>query len=160
MNLDTLAAVGCFWIALVFFALHTYSSPRQRSWITLPTYLRWGFLVTGALFLWRGANFLSLRPGELGHANREAILVQLALAYTVSSLCVWVLGSRLREHCWDRIRWLQDLLRKDPDLAPVAVKVGEVATIARAAGIRALPPEAPPEALLPPKVRTPAGDLI
>ena len=145
MSLDLIASIGCFWLALIVFMLHVVSSPRRRSWMTIPEYVRRGFLVTGAMFLWRAANFASLKPSQLGHANAEGLMALFALIYTITALAVWVVRARLGNQGWARLEWLRELMRQHPEIVPAPMTLTEVAETHRALGaVVATPPEPTP----------------
>jgi xanthine/uracil permease len=77
LNLDVAAGVLTGWIALALFSLHVISSPRHRTWMTIPEYVRRGFLLTGAMFTWRSVNFFSVAGAAgvfLGHINAEGMM--------------------------------------------------------------------------------------
>lgn len=146
IDLDLPAAVVCLELATVLFALHVLSSPRRASWMTLPDYVRHGLVVTGAMFLWRGVNFLSIAGSSvpLGHINAEGMMAQLALAYTVTALAVWLYQKRYPVRVWDRLRWVEREEARNPDLAPLLMPTAQVADVARLAGAEvATPPGAP-----------------
>jgi len=144
-GLDLIAALGCGWLALILFALHVVSSPSRRSWMTIPEYVRHGFAVTGCVFLVRAANFATLQPEALGHANAEGLMVLLALVYTVTALAVWVVRARLKNQGWSRLDWLRGLMADHPEVVGGPMTMTEVADTCRAMGATvAEPPEPDP----------------
>ena len=129
MNLDHLAAIGCGWVALILFGLHTLSSPRLASWMTIPGYVRGGFWITGAMFMWRAVNFATLPPDHLGHVNREGLMALVTLIYTVTALAVWVARMRLPDHGWARLEWIRALMQRRPGIVPAPMTLAEVAAM-------------------------------
>lgn len=127
MNLDLIASIGCFWLALILFGLHTLSGLSRPSWMNMPGYVRRGYLVTGAMFLWRAVNLATLPADHLGHPNVEGLMVLFSLGYMVTAQTVWVARRRLPDHGWDRIEWIRALMQRNPEIVPAPMTLIEVA---------------------------------
>lgn len=146
MSLDAVAAVLCGLVCLGCFTLHVVSSPARGHWLTLPEYVRFGFLVTGAMFLWRAVNFASLvrAPQPLGHINAEGMMALIAMAYTITALAFYVVRRSLTPQARSRVDWVEAVERDNPELAPVMMAPRELTEAARARGIPAVGPQAGP----------------
>lgn len=140
MTLDAFTGMLCIWMALCFAAAFTFLSRKATKWITAPEYVRIGLVVVSLMFLWRGANLLSLSGSSLpvaGHANAEAAMATISMAYLVTSVSVWIAASVMPNHAWERLAWVKKMLRKTPDRAPILVDPVEAA---HAAGFQATGP--------------------
>jgi len=139
MSLDTLAGIMCGWLALCVFTLHIVSSPLRHNWMNIPGYVRFGFLVTGVLFTWRSANLFTLgldpTSTRAGHVNEEGMFALLALTYLASALAYWVFNKYLPGRGWERLAWLQTLMKHNHQMVPVPLTAHEVSDVARAAGM-------------------------
>jgi hypothetical protein len=147
VNLDLIASVLCGWLALCAFGLHVVSSPKRHNWMTLPEYVRRGFLVTGAMFTWRSVNFITNGSQDLGHINTEGMMALIAVTYTVTAVAFWVAQRTLPAKVWDRLRWVEHVEREDPGKVPVMMDEAEVVDAARILGFKAAAPGEPPDAL-------------
>lgn len=159
LNLDAIAGVLTGWAALCLFTLHVVSSPRQRNWMTIPEYVRGGFLVSGVMFTWRSANFFTVAKASLvvpGHVNAEGIMALAAITYTMTALAWWRLRSVSAPRAWDRAAWGAGEARGDPQLVPVMMRADEVIDLHRAMGTPTFAPGEGPDAMLREARRRPA----
>lgn len=150
MSLDAIAGFLCGWLALCAFTLHIVSSPRRRAWMTIPEYVRRGFLVVGVTFTWRSVNFFSVadaEPATLGHINAEGMIALIGLTYLVSAMAWWVFRDVLPNRWWERIEWMRKQAHAMPDAAPVILAQHEVANVARASGVATIGAGEGPEAV-------------
>lgn len=150
LNLDMVAAACCGWLALCLFTLHVVSSPKRHSWMTIPGYVRRGFLVTGVMLTWWSANLFSVAGTAIGsgHFNAQGLMALGAATYTVSALAWWVLRGYLPKRGWDRLHWFQREAQAHPGVAPVALSAEDVTAVSRAAGIVSLGPRESGEAFV------------
>lgn len=137
MNLDTYAGLLCGVLAISLFSLFIVSSPKRRLWLTIPAYVRGGFLMTGFLMMWRSVNFLSLAnsTAPLGHINAEGMMPLLALTYTMTAFSLHWWRRSLPAPGWDRVEHVQDQMRHGADAVPVMMTGREVRDVARASGL-------------------------
>jgi hypothetical protein len=149
LNLDIAAGVLTGWIALALFSLHVISSPRHRTWMTIPEYVRRGFLVTGAMFTWRSVNLFSVAGSDviLGHINAEGMMALISVTYTVSALAWWIFTGLLPARTWERLQWAQRHARDHAETVPLMMTQAEVANVARASGTPTVGPNEGPEAV-------------
>jgi hypothetical protein len=126
IDLDWLGGPLCGWMAVCLFAIHVVSSPKRHSWMTLPEYVRFGFLATGAMFLWKAANFA---------VRAQDMMMLLAIAYLVSALTVWIVAKSLPRLGWDRLRWVERVEREQPSKVPVMMEMDAVIDAHAAAGV-------------------------
>ncbi len=147
MNLDHVGSLLCGFCALCVFRLHVITAPKREQWMTVPPYVRLGFLLMGGMFTWRAASFWTNPSIELGHLNVEGVMASIALSYTMGALTVWIDMRTLGDLSWSRLAWLEKLLRRNPSLTPVALSPIEVVDAHRARGVHAVGPLGPPEDL-------------
>ena len=129
LNLDLLAAGLCGMIAVCVFSLHVVSSPKRKAWITLPEYVRRGFLVVGLMFTWRSVNFLSIAPDPMiqpGHINAEGMMATFALAYMVGACAVCYWRASFHDRQADRITWAARAAQRDARLIPLVMDRDDV----------------------------------
>lgn len=147
MNLDSLAALLCGWMAVCVFGLHIVSSPKRKHWMTLPEYVRRGLVVTGTMFVWRSVNLATLAPSPPewgpGHINVEGVMAALAMTYMVTSLVVWAWRRHLPGKGWDRAAWVEHELAGSEAKVAVVMTQRELEDHARGEGftVNAKPPE-------------------
>jgi hypothetical protein len=150
LNLDVAAGVLTGWIALALFSLHVISSPRHRTWMTIPEYVRRGFLLTGAMFTWRSVNFFSVAGAAgvfLGHINAEGMMALVSVTYMVSALTWWMFTGLLPNHTWERLQWAEARARSHPETVPLMLTPAEVIGVSRAGGTPTIAPNEGPEAV-------------
>lgn len=150
LNLDIVAGLLCGWVAFCLFSLWIVSNPRRRNWMTIPPYVRGGFLVTGLMFFWRSIDFLegAHRGGQLGHINAVGMMPLLTMTYTFTALSWWWFHSQLPGPGWHRLEWVKALFAKHPETTVMPADRADVMRQAKAAGIVVLSPPEPSE---PPK---------
>lgn len=148
LNMNVLAGFLTGYIALLIFSLHIVSSHRRRRWINIPEYVRRNFIITGAFFLWRSVNLVSLSYVEApaaGMANREAVMASIALSCLVTSITLWAWMTTMPEGGWSRLEWVRDMLRRPGNEVPVMV---DPVDVAHAAGLQATAPGEGAEAVV------------
>lgn len=155
LNLDILAALLSGWLAMALFALHAISSPKRHNWMTLPEYVRKGLWCTGATFMVRSVNFVTLAPDtgiiEPGHVNAEGMVALIAITYTATALTFWAARRYLPAPLWMRMQWLERAEREHPERIPVPLTPAQIEEVARSEGIyvntarRPLENEHPPQ---------------
>lgn len=136
MNLDQLAGGLCGVSASAVFFLHAASDPARKSWITLPSSVRWGFALVGMTFAVWSADLFSIadRAEVLGHVNVWGVLSVLAMAYLAVASVVCVCQHRLRDSQWRRLQEVERAARADPDLTPAAIPKAKVGAVVQALG--------------------------
>lgn len=146
MNLDLIAGGLSGIVALGAFAIHVYSSPKRGKWMTIPEYVRGGFLVTGFMFMWWSVKFVSVAGSStpLGHINGEGIMAMGAAAYTIAALATWVVASALPDLAWGRLSWFEGFARRHQGAMPAKAEVVEAV---RARGYPAVAPGEGPDAV-------------
>lgn len=149
MTLDTVAGLLCLWMAFCIFGLFVVSSTKRRNWMNIPEYVRRGFIVSGAMFAWRGFNFLSLEGvmSAPGHINAEGLMATVAMAYTITALTVWQASAKLPIRAWERLQHAARVMRRDPNAVPVLVQASDITDIAHASGQPAVGPNEGPAAV-------------
>jgi hypothetical protein len=72
----------------------------------------------------------------------------ISLTYTFAALALWLNRRQLHNHGWSRLNWVERVMRRDPQQAPVMMSLQEVADTHKALGaeIAAGPGEAASEA--------------
>ncbi len=141
MMLNLVVSLCTGWIAVNLFLLDVISGPRHRLWIVLPNYVRWGVRVSGAGFLLRSANLLTLLPSSpVGNVNLEAVGVTLALTYTITAVVAFYWARQMPPHAWDRLEWVRSVLLREPTAAPVFLTAAEVTKVAHGVGAAAVGP--------------------
>lgn len=138
ISLDLIAASLCGAIALFLFSLHVVSSPLRKAWVPLPEYVRGGFLLGGAMFMWRSVNFVSIAPEPMlirGHINAEGILTTIVLAYIFGScaFCYWRFSFRDKQV--DRLTFAAKQAQRNERMVPLVMDRDEVAMTAISQGI-------------------------
>lgn len=142
MILDLFGAVFSGWMALCMFGLHIISAPERGNWMTLPSYVRIGFLVSGAAFLWRSVNLFALGMADEfippGHLNLQGFISLSALCYMITALVYWQFRRIMADpRGWQRILWVEKELHEHPDKVPVVVEKEEVIDQFRRQGVPA-----------------------
>ena len=163
LNLDAGASALCGIIALCVFTLHIVSSPKRHNWMTIPEYVRGGFLGVGVLMTWRSVNFLTLANQSpvptMGRINAEGMLALLGMTYMVLAVTVWVVTDILPERSWDRLNWVRLIMKRRPDMVPLPLSVHEIHDVARASGAQAIEPGEGSKAVVREAVRAPKRRL-
>ena len=118
--------------------------------MTIPEYVRGGFLVVGAMFTWRSANLFSLatvahKVPTIGQANAEAVMAAVAMGYLVTALTWWVVSRLLPDRAWERLQFAEH--EAQHELTPVMMTVDEVVHTAQDAGIATIGPNEGAEAV-------------
>jgi hypothetical protein len=149
MDLDPIAGWLCATTAAAVFYLHAASSPDRKSWISLPPYVRFGFVAAGATFTLRSVDFFSIAGKDVsrGHINFFGILSAAALAYlaVVSVICVY--RSRMRNGQWHATQEAVETLQADPDAVLAVIPKSHAVPVLRTLGAVAAGPGEPPEVL-------------
>lgn len=150
MILDIFAGSLCGAVALGSFSIHIISSRQRRNWMTIPQYVRNGILLCGVMFTWRSVNFFSIAksPDVLGHINAEGMMALVVFTYTIWAIAVWLFRAQLPAPGWDRVHDAERSIRRDPQLAPLLMPVPDVVKVAQAAGVPAVAPAEPAEAIV------------
>ena len=117
VNLDWVASVLSGLCALIMFTFHVVTSPQRKHWISLPEYIRTGIFLTGALFMWRSANFTVIAGDsevELGHINAEGLLLLTCLTYVFGALAFHIVRRTYPPRVWQRLGYIAELARRHP----------------------------------------------
>lgn len=143
MNLDTLAATVVGFISVCLALLHAYSGRERANWPNLPQYLRYGIIVTGAVFMvWSVILFNGYGPviGAAAHIDPLTLIALLVFAYTCAAAACFIIRLRMPAATWHRLEWLRSTLQAQPGARPLVVTESDVTDIAHAVGIAAVPP--------------------
>lgn len=127
MSMDHIAGWLCAVVALAFFAMHVVTDPKKSQWVTLPFYVRFGFLLSGALFFARAMNFVDIRddPSAQGHINGEGFAALVVLTYTIGSFAMFLVTKVLEGHGWERLQHAERA-EHDPNNVAVVMTKAEV----------------------------------
>lgn len=147
MNWTYVAAAVCILSCVCLCWLHDATNPRRHRFPDMPTYLRMAMFVTALLFLLNGVMLSTMAPrmATLDHVAAAGLLLLVSIGATIVCLTAWVVRRTMPEKAWIRLNWIERLLRKDPDIAPVPMSTKEASLTARALGMASIEPNAPPQ---------------
>lgn len=133
MNLDLIAAAVVGWLAVALFTLHVLSSQKRQHWVNLPKYVRHGLWVAGAVCMVRSVNLFTLAdrvPPARGQVNWEGFALLLALTYVFSSLAVWAALKYAPPIVWEKLRWVEQRERANPQAVTLVLEPHEFERLA------------------------------
>lgn len=115
---DWLAAIFCSIMCLSCLGLHIITSPKHRTWPSVPWPVRWGFLMAGCGLMYRTIDLfkLSHTPGNgaAGHIDFGGDIASGVMCYMLLSLVIYEARRRYSYQIWDGLRHFEGLAKSDP----------------------------------------------